>query len=413
MRLLYNIGIFLYLLAVHVASWFDPKARKWLRGRKHLHKNFSGFKPGNKPVAWFHSASLGEFEQGRPAIEEFRKRNPGHFILLTFFSPSGFEIKQNYEQADYVCYLPADTPSGAKRFVDAVNPALVVFVKYEYWHNIMHEITRRAVPLYVMSAVFRPAQYFFKWYGRRFVKNLAQITHFFVQNHESADLLKAHGILQVTIAGDTRFDRVARIAAERVSLPLIEKFIEASREIIVAGSTWYPDEVLLAKLLIDHPDKYKLIIAPHEISESHLQKIEALFKGVVARYSQVKPYELTEKKVLIIDSIGLLSKLYRHGRYAFIGGGFGAGIHNVPEAAVYGIPVIFGPNFTKFNEAADLIRVGGAFSVKNYPEFKGLMRNLSGDQKAWHDSAEASRKYVAHQVGATEKVIEMICRNLH
>lgn len=354
---------------------------------------------------WFHCASLGEFEQGRPVIEELRKRNPGYFILLTFFSPSGFEIRKNYEYADHVCYLPADTPTNAKRFVDAVNPALVVFVKYEYWHNIMHEITRRDVPLYVMSAIFRPSQYFFRWYGKRFAKNLAQVTHFFVQNQQSADLLITHGISQVTVAGDTRFDRVAKIAAEMVSFPLIEKFVGNSNEIIVAGSTWHPDEVLLAKLMDEYPGQYKLIIAPHEISETHLQKIETLFKGDAVKYSLATPDVLTEKKVLIIDSIGLLSKLYRYGRYAYVGGGFGVGIHNVPEAAVYGIPVIFGPNYRKFNEAVELLRIGGAFSINDYRELEVVINSLSRNEQAWKVSGEASREYIAGQVGATEKVI--------
>lgn len=410
MRFLYNIGIFLYLLAVHVASWFDPKARKWLSGRKHLTRNFSGFNPDNKPVAWFHCASLGEFEQGRPVIEEFRKRSPRHFILLTFFSPSGFEIRKNYEHADHVCYLPADMPTNAKRFVDAVNPALVVFVKYEYWHNIMHEITRREVPLYVMSAIFRPSQYFFRWYGKRFAKNLAQVTYFFVQNQQSADLLINHGISQVMVAGDTRFDRVAKIAAETVSFPLIEKFVGNNKEIIVAGSTWHPDEVLLAKLMDEYPGQYKLIIAPHEISETHLQKIETLFKGDAVRYSLATPDVLTEKPALIIDSIGLLSKLYRYGRYAYIGGGFGVGIHNVPEAAVYGIPVIFGPNYRKFNEAIELLRIGGAFSINDYRELEEVINSLSRNEQAWKVSGKASREYIAGQVGATEKMIGRIIK---
>lgn len=396
------------MLAVHMAAWFNPKARKWLHGRKHLFSSLKRFNPQKKPVVWFHCASLGEFEQGRPVIEEFRKRNPGHFILLTFFSPSGFEIRKNYEHADYVCYLPADMPTNAKRFVDAVNPALVVFVKYEYWHNIMHEIIRREVPLYVMSAIFRSSQYFFRWYGKRFVKNLAQVTHFFVQNQQSADLLINHNISQVTVAGDTRFDRVVKIAEESISLPLIESFIKANEEIIVAGSTWHPDEVLLAKLFDEHPGKFKLIIAPHEIAESHLQTIETLFKGATIRYSQARPDELEEKMVLVIDGIGLLSKLYRYGRYAYIGGGFGVGIHNVPEAAVYCIPVIFGPNYRKFHEAVEMLRIGGAFSINDFKELEEVITNLSGDENAWKISAEANREYIAGQVGATEKVIGMI-----
>jgi 3-deoxy-D-manno-octulosonic-acid transferase len=408
MRLLYNISIGLYLTAVRLAAWFNPKAKQWLQGRKNLFSDLKSFYSDTKPVVWFHCASLGEFEQGRPVIEAFRAQHPEFRILLTFFSPSGYEVRKNYEHADYVCYLPADTPSKTKRFVELVNPALVVFVKYEYWHNIMHEINRREVPFYVMSAIFRPSQYFFKWYGKRFLKNLAQVKHYFVQDQSSADLLINHGITQVSVTGDTRFDRVAKIASEIITLPMIEGFVDGHKEVIVAGSTWHPDEVLLAKLFDDNPGKYKLIIAPHEINESHLGSIEKLFQGVAARYSVVKQNEISAKQVIIIDSIGLLSKLYRYGRYAYIGGGFGVGIHNVSEAAVYGIPVIFGPNYKKFREAHDLVEIGGAFSINNPDQLAGVFSNLQNDEIAWQRSADAAKNYISRQLGATEKVLANI-----
>lgn len=408
MRLLYNISIHFYLFTMHVVALFKPKARLWINGRKNLFSELKVFAKNNQPTAWFHCASLGEFEQGRPLIEAFRDKHPDYRILLTFYSPSGFEVRKKYEFADYVCYLPADTRANAKRFVKLVEPDLVVFVKYEYWHNIMHEVIKRNIPLFALSANFRPGQYFFSWYGRRFLKNLKQITHFFVQNQNSAGLLISNGITQVTVTGDTRFDRVKKIAEESVSLPLIEKFIKGRKDIIVAGSTWQADEILLVKLFNDNPGKYKLIIAPHEITETHLQSIESLFQGATARYSQARQDEVAGKQVLIIDGIGLLSKLYRYGRYAYIGGGFGVGIHNVPEAAVYGIPVIFGPNYRKFQEAVDMIGLGSAFSVNDYKELSKVFRHLSSDQKAWQHCADTSREYVIKQLGATAKVLSML-----
>jgi 3-deoxy-D-manno-octulosonic-acid transferase len=408
MRLAYNISIFFYIVAVRLASLLSPKAALWVKGRQKYFSSLAQFSSEPGPVIWFHCASLGEFEQGRPVIEAFKKQHPQYRILLTFFSPSGFEVRKNYEHADHVCYLPADTPDNAKRFVEMARPALVVFVKYEYWHNIMHEITTREIPLYIMSAIFRPSQYFFKWYGKRFLKNLDQITHFFVQNQNSADLLVDHGITQVSVTGDTRFDRVAKIAQESISFPLVEAFVGGNKEIILAGSTWPADEILLAKLYKSNPGKYKLIIAPHETNESHLQSLESLFPEVSVRYSQARQVGVARKQILIIDSIGLLSKLYRYGRYAYIGGGFGAGIHNVPEAAVYGIPVIFGPNYRKFQEAVDLIENGGAFSINDYQGLADIFRKLSDNEEAWQHSADASRKYVARQLGATAKVMGAI-----
>lgn len=408
MGFLYNFTIRLYLLAVRITSWFQPKAKLWIEGRKNLFSKLENFAGIKEPTAWFHCASLGEFEQGRPVMEAFKKQHPDHRILLTFFSPSGYEVRKNYPLADHVCYLPADTPFNARRFVAMVDPSLVVFIKYEYWLNFIREITMREVPFYILSANFRPGQFFFRWYGQWFLKSLRQATHFFVQTRDSATLLQNHGITQVTVAGDTRFDRVAAIAAENVSLPVIEEFVSGSCEIIVAGSSWPADEALLGKLFSETPGKFKLILAPHEIHETHLKALEAQYEGQTIRYSTALQTGSSAKKVLVVDSIGMLSKLYRYGRYAYIGGGFGAGIHNILEAAVYGLPVIFGPNHQKFREALDLIASGGAFSISDFPQLSSVFRDLTANPERWQQSANAAKTYVAQRVGATQKVMEFL-----
>ncbi len=412
MQLLYNLGIRIFLLAVHVASLFNTKARKWINGRKNIFDDIRHFSDGPKPVAWFHCASLGEFEQGRPVIEAFRLKHPQYRILLTFFSPSGFEVRKNYTHADHICYLPADTPENARRFVEIVNPDFVVFVKYEYWLNYINKITGRNIPMYILSATFRTDQFFFKWYGKWSLKSLKKITRFFVQTKESAKLLEKHGISQITVTGDTRFDRVSTIAREAASLPVIEQFSESQKIMIVAGSTWQPDELLLSKLLNEFPEKFKLIIAPHEIHESHLKTIEHQFLNNTIRYSTLPKTGTTDSNVLIIDSIGMLSKLYRYAKISYIGGGFGAGIHNILEAAVYGVPVLFGPNHHKFQEALDLIASGGAYAINSYEGFKKTILNLSDNINAWQKSADASNSYVAGKCGATTKVISELEKDL-
>ncbi|NLN95110.1 MAG: 3-deoxy-D-manno-octulosonic acid transferase [Bacteroidales bacterium] len=412
MHLLYNLGIRIFLLAVHVASLFNTKARKWINGRKNIFDDIRHFSDGQKPVAWFHCASLGEFEQGRPVIEAFRLKYPQYRILLTFFSPSGFEVRKNYTHTDHICYLPADTPGNARRFVEIVNPAFVVFVKYEYWLNYINEITVRNIPMYILSATFRTDQFFFKWYGKWSLKSLKKITRFFVQTEESAKLLEKHGISQITVTGDTRFDRVSTIAREATSLPVIEQFTESQKIMIVAGSTWQPDELLLSKLLNEFPEKFKLIIAPHEIHESHLKTIEHQFSDNTVRYSTLPKTGTTDSNVLIIDSIGMLSKLYRYAKITYIGGGFGAGIHNILEAAVYGVPVVFGPNHHKFQEALDLIASGGAYAINSYEGLKKTILNLSDNINAWQKSADASNYYVAGKCGATAKVMTELEKDL-
>lgn len=408
MRFLYNFIIRLYLVAVRVAAAFQPKARLWIRGRKNLFSDLEVFAKQKEPTAWFHCASLGEFEQGRPVLEAYKKHHPDHRILLTFFSPSGYEVRKNYQLANHVCYLPADTPFNARHFVSLINPTMVVFVKYEYWLNFIREITSREIPFYILSANFRPGQFFFSWYGHWFLKYLRMVTHFFVQTRDSATLLYQHGIKQVTVAGDTRFDRVSAIAAEQASLMVVEEFVSGPAEIIVAGSTWPADEDLLGKLFTDNQGKLKLIIAPHEIHEAHLKALEKQFEGQTIRYSTALQTGSTGKRVLILDSIGMLSKLYRYGRYAYIGGGFGVGIHNILEAAVYGVPVIFGPNHHKFREALDLIASGGAFSISDFPQLSSLFRELSENPAKWQQSANAAKVYVSQRRGATEQVMEFL-----
>ncbi len=406
MRWLYNIAIIIYLSGIRVFSLFNSKARKWIAGRRQIFDFLGKIPSDGRPVAWFHCSSLGEFEQGRPVFEAFHTQNPRFRILLTFFSPSGYDVKKNYEVADFVCYMPPDTPRNARRFIEILNPSLVMFVKYEYWHNYISEITRRTIPFYVLSANFRRDQYFFRWWGKWFLKNLKQTTLFFVQTQNSAELLQSHGINQVLVTGDTRFDRVLAVARQHVSFPVIEKFVK-DQLVMVAGSTWLPDEEMLARLAQKSEVPLKLIIAPHETTELHLRKLETLFPEKPVRLSRAElltePYE-----VLIIDSIGMLSFAYRYGQIAYIGGGFGVGIHNVLEAAVYGIPVIFGPKFDKFREAQELIALGGAFCVKDYSGLVEVFSHLCSNPEAYKKSAEICREYVVHHAGATQKVLQCL-----
>jgi 3-deoxy-D-manno-octulosonic-acid transferase len=408
MQIIYNGLIRLYLLGVWLAAFFKPKARQWLTGRKHVFRGLESFSKAKGEVIWLHCASLGEFEQGRPLIEAFKKGHPHYRILLTFFSPSGYEIRKNYALADHVCYLPADTPSNARRFLELVNPAKVIFVKYEYWHNYISQITGRNIPFYILSANFRPDQYFFRWYGKWFLENLKKTNRFFVQSENSAELLVSHGITQVTVTGDTRFDRVASIAAEPVSLPLISRFVEEALHVMVAGSTWPADEVIIARFFRMYKGSFKLIIAPHEINEAHLKEMEPLFEDKAIRYSVANEKNIEGKKVLIIDSIGLLAKIYRYGNYAYVGGGFGAGLHNIVEAAVYGMPVLIGPKYTRFREAVDLVDRGGAFSINCYPTFAGVLMRLMREEEERQRSGAISRSFVAQSIGATAKVMEWL-----
>lgn len=411
MRLIYNIAIAFYVTVIRVASLFNPKARLWVNGRKKIFKKIEQALNGNtRPLIWIHCASLGEFEQGRPVIEAIRDQHPDMRIFLTFFSPSGYEIRKDYQGADYIFYLPADSSFNACRFLKLVKPKLVVIVKYEFWFNYLRLLRKQQIPTLIISAIFRPSQHFFRWYGGWFRRKLNGITHFFVQNEESAHLLHSIGILQVTVGGDTRFDRVAAIAAKCKSFPLIEQF-RGDHKLFLAGSSWPVDEALIATLYQTNPG-FKIVLAPHEVHEEHIRNIEQLFNGHSIRYSQATSEDISQADVLIIDSIGILSNLYQYAYLAYIGGAFGKGLHNILEAATFGKPVIFGPNYDKFKEAVDLLDRKGAFCIHNAEELINISAQLSEDQSAYNHASNQCSSYVTAMRGATSLILQEIKRHL-
>lgn len=405
MRLLYSLIIYAYRLAIGIAGPFNAKAKKWVEGRKDIFQKLEAAIQKDAPLAWFHCASLGEFEQGRPLIEKFRKTNPGYRILITFFSPSGYEIRKNYSGADHVFYLPLDTRANAERFISIVNPKIVFFVKYEFWFNYLDQLHRANIPLFLVSAIFRPDQYFFKSYGGWARRALHKFTHFFVQDESSKQLLNRFDLHNITISGDTRFDRVADVAAHPKDIPVAATFSSGAM-VIVAGSTWDTDDQLLTELASKH-NGFKLIIAPHEIEEEKIERLVNAFGGPpnALRFSKAASADPTESRVLIIDNIGQLSSIYRYGQIAYIGGGFGKGIHNTLEAAAYGMPVIFGPNYHKFKEAKKLIELGGAFSISNYNQLEQRALALFNDPSLLKSSSEISRSYVMENRGATSIIL--------
>ena len=412
MSLIYNIAIAFYVLIIRIAALFNPKARQWVAGRKNIFRNIEQTLHENKhPLIWVHCASLGEFEQGRPVIEAIKEQHPDIHIFLTFFSPSGFEIRKNYQGADYIFYLPSDLPFNARRFLNLVRPKLVVIVKYEFWFNYLRLLRKRHIPTLIISAIFRPDQHFFRWYGGWFRKNLRGITHFFVQNEQSANLLHSIGIAQVTISGDTRFDRVATIAENCKPFPLIEQF-RGDCKLFLAGSTWPVDEELIKALYLSRQG-FKFIIAPHEVHEEHIQSIEKCFDGHTLRYSMATPTTISQTDVLIIDSIGILSNLYQYAYLAYIGGAFGKGLHNILEAATFGKPVIFGTNYSKFKEAVDLIKRGGVFSIHNAEELISISRQLSTDENVYFQASSQCSNYVASMRGATSLILLEIKKQLN
>ncbi|MEI2275449.1 3-deoxy-D-manno-octulosonic acid transferase [Sphingobacterium sp. ML3W] len=407
MRLLYSIGIFLYGLLLRILAPFHTKARLMVTGRKDWYLRMKQSVDSSQKHIWFHFASLGEFEQGRPVLEAVKNNYLDHKIIVTFYSPSGYEIRKNTNLADHVFYLPYDTAQNAKLFLDLINPSFAVFTKYEYWYYYFEGLHSRSIPLFLVSAIFRPEQIFFQAYGTFFLKILGFVTYFFVQNEESVRLLKEYGIRNAGLAGDTRFDRVIDLPKVRKEIPLIADFV-GTAPVLVAGSTWPEDEKLL-KELFQQFSEYKLILAPHEINEGHIVSILNLWPAAL-RFSKMAEYEtvtLTEAKVLIIDNIGLLSSLYGYGEVAYIGGGFGVGIHNTLEAATYGMPVLFGPNFKKFQEAKDLIEQGGGFS---FADSKGLMDAFGRlqDQSKRAEAAKSARQYVQQKAGATPIIMKYL-----
>jgi len=414
---LYNLILYLYQLGVAVYSLFNKKVQKMWRGERAAFDVLREKVDPKSKYIWFHAASLGEFEQGRPLMEQLRDEHPELKILLTFFSPSGYEVRKNYEGADIICYLPIDTPTNARRFLSLVHPVKVFFIKYEFWYNYLHILKQRGVPTYSVSSIFRRDQVFFKWYGRQYRRVLNCFAHFFVQNEQSRQLLASIGITDVTITGDTRFDRVLHIKAQAKKLPIVEKFIGQSQKVFVAGSSWPPDEEIFIRYFRGHPD-WKLIIAPHVIGEDHLQQIEKLLESWhVERYTHLAaenaavapvPAEGTGGDALIIDCFGLLSSIYRYGQVTYVGGGFGVSIHNTVEAAVWGVPVIFGPNNEKFQEAQELKTCGGGLEISTYDDFARLMDRLTSDTDYMRRSGIASADYVNAKAGATPKILSSV-----
>ena len=401
---MYNLIIYLYLLGVAIYSRFNDKVRRMWRGERDAFRVLREQVDPKARYVWFHAASLGEFEQGRPLMEELRRRRPDLKILLTFFSPSGYEVRKNYEGADIICYLPLDTIRNARRFLRLIRPEMAFFIKYEFWYNYLHILKHRGVPTYSVSSIFRDGQVFFRWYGRQYGRVLKCFTHFFVQNEKSRELLASIGLTNVSITGDTRFDRVLQIKEQARQLPVVEQFIEESKgKVFVAGSSWPPDEEIFIKYFKAHPD-WKLIIAPHVIGEDHLQQIEkALGEGKAVRYSSVEGRTL--HSALIIDCFGLLSSIYRYADVCYVGGGFGVSVHNTLEAAVWGKPVIFGPNNHKFQEVQELKGCEGGFEIASYDDFVRLMDRFEREPDFLAKASREAGTYVQSRAGATNKIL--------
>ncbi len=403
---MYSFVIYIYLLAVKIVSLFNKKVRLMVNGHAAVFKILRENIKEGEPYIWFHAASLGEFEQGRPLMERIRRQYPEYKILLTFFSPSGYEVRKNYEGADVICYLPFDTPRNVKRFLNIANPCMAFFIKYEFWQNYLKALQRRHIPVYSVSSIFRREQIFFRWYGGRYYKVLTRFTHLFVQNEVSKELLGKLGIRNVTVVGDTRFDRVMEIMQQAKQLPLVEAF-KQDYTVFVAGSSWPPDEDLFIEYFNAHPE-LKLIIAPHVIGESHLSEIIGKLKRPYLRYTQANEENVKQADCLIIDCYGLLSSIYRYGEIAYIGGGFGVGIHNVLEAAVYGVPVMFGPNNKRFREAQQLLQSGGGFEIHDETDFNALTDKLLTDATFLKQAGDAAGHYVKGNAGAADKVLSMV-----
>lgn len=403
---MYNIVIYIYLIGVVIASLFSKKVRNMWRGERQAIGIIKEKMDPNAQYVWFHAASLGEFEQGRPLMEQLKREHPEYKILLTFFSPSGYEVRKNYEGADIITYLPLDTIMNARRFLRTIRPVMAFFIKYEFWYNYLHILKYRKVPVYSVSSIFRPEQVFFKWYGRNYGRVLHCFTHFFVQNEISRQLLAKIGINEVTVVGDTRFDRVLQIKEAAKQLPVVEAFTDGHRT-FVAGSSWQPDEDIFIPWFNAHKD-WKLIIAPHVIGEDHLQQILSKIEGKAVRYTQASTEEVRDAQVLIIDCFGLLSSIYHYGEVAYVGGGFGVGIHNLPEAAVWGVPVIFGPNNQRFQEAQQLKACGGGLEINGAADFQRIMDRFDANPQQVEADGKKAGDYVKGKAGATGKVLHSV-----
>ncbi len=404
MIILYRIIIAIYGFTICLASLFNKKARAWCKGRKHYFQHLKeNYRPGEKTV-WFHCASLGEFEQGRPVIEALKEKKPELSIVVTFFSPSGYEIRKNYDQANYVLYLPLDTPRNVKRFLDILKPDLAVFVKYEFWYYYLTALQNRRIPVILISAIFRSGQWFFKGYGKKFRLLLNGFSRIFVQDEDSLVLLKAQNINEVQVAGDTRFDRVIDIALARKKISEAA-MLKGDNLLVVAGSTWKEDEKILLPYINRKIRNYKWVIAPHEIYPLHLRWIAEKLEVPFLFFSEAKYKNPAEADVLIIDNIGMLSSLYAYANVAYIGGGFGKGIHNILEAAVFGVPVIFGPNYNKFREARELIYHRGAFSVDTEKKLNGTLNLFFDNEHSRKEAGKINKHFVHNSAGSTLQIV--------
>lgn len=405
MRIIYNIGIKIFLTLAYVLAPFNHKVRLWITGQRDWYNRLKEkVTPGQKYI-WMHCASLGEFEQGRPVIEAIKNEKPDYKIILTFFSPSGYEVRKNYARADIICYLPADTPVNAGRFIGIVNPALVIFVKYEFWFNYISTLGRKDIPLYLISGIFRKEQHFFRWYGTFFRKILRNFRWFYVQDPDSQELLKSIGLENVTIAGDTRFDRVQQLILNAKEIPQIESFRGGER-LFLAGSSWKSDEKIMARYINTYPERMKWIFAPHEIEPGNIERLTRLFSVKCVRFSGYSE-EHADARVMIIDNVGMLSSAYRYAYIAGVGGGFGKGIHNILEPACWGVPVVFGPNHLKFMEAVQLKELKGAREYKNYSDFEEIINEWLSNDQLYKQNAETAEKFVRENTGATHKI--MLC----
>lgn len=405
MLLFYTLGIKFYYILIYLVSFFNIKAKQWIDGRKNWRQKYN---PNTKTQkVWFHFASLGEFEQGKPLLQAIRSQHPDKEIIITFFSPSGYEIRKNSPLGDYILYLPIDSVKNANDFIELFKPEMAIFNKYEYWYFYFKVLHLKQIPLYVTSAIFRPKQIFFKPYGGFNRKILSFVTQFFVQNEESVHLLKSIGFNNSILSGDTRFDSVLDLTKNKKEFPLIEKFKEENL-LFIAGSTWPEDENLIINFINEQVLPWKFIIAPHEISEIKLSDLEKSLGSTSIRYSELEKTGLSEAKVLIIDNIGMLSSLYAYGEIAYIGGGFGAGIHNTLEAAAWGLPVIFGPNHHKFQEAKDLIRLKGGFTVSNQTELNNFFIQLISNESLRKEAGKIAKNYITANIGATQVIMKNI-----
>ena len=406
--MLYTIAIYLYQLCVMLVSPFNCKARKMLKGQHETFRILKRQIDKEARYVWFHAASLGEFEQGRPLMERFRREYPQYKILLTFFSPSGYEVRKNYEGADVICYLPFDTPSNVYRFFHLVRPEMTFFIKYEFWLDYMWACHHYHIPFYSVSSIFRPNKIFFRWYGRPYAHVLKYVSHFFVQDEQSRELLARRGFVEnVSIVGDTRFDRVIDIARQAKELPLVERFCGESPFVFIAGSSWQPDEDIIIPYFNSHPGM-KLILAPHVIDEHHLRQIEQKLSRPSVRYTEATETNVLKADCLIVNCFGLLSSIYRYAHVAYVGGGFGVGIHNVPEAAVYGVPVLIGPNNKNFREAQDLLRMGGCFEITGQTLFNAVVDRLLTDSALRQSRGNVCKDYILSNAGASDVIFQTL-----